>query len=549
MRIAWVGDSYMGGSGDVPPDRTIDVVAGRILGCESFSSAQGGTGWVADGHVNSADFRPFGDASRVKAVAQADPDFIVIVGSVNDENSDPANIQRAVLAGLDAYRAACPEAPIILVGPQPSGGGRTVSASHAANCRAVYRAAREWLDWGFFYYDWTGVAALPGPAPEFRAGVEYHAGDVVCGGGAVWRVTSNGIVNDGDTPQGLNFELLSGPMTGTGKVGAPAGDGTRDVWLSKDGVHPSGAGSEAIGARLASIVAEGIAHVSGAKPVDRQYLVRWMDQLTAYDAAGNGGGGGHAPKSLAFHLAAPGGRVLAAQDGYGYKDGQFAGESILRAQEGFRDGFRILHLDLWMSGDSKFLPCNAWQMPNKKTAFYNSTTAQLKAIAQDAGQIYTIEELAGQLPDGCALMVAYGPNNSAQTSSEGLRNEKALDDLLERLFPGQYLRMFWSQSTPSIDQWRQEGKNAPMVIAYSDMPKPDQLVAGADVHLLPGSATAYDDWRAVGATGVVCGVHDIASPSKGGSVGATLKACGIDPAVLLAYTKPAAQAVMTAMAG
>lgn len=532
----------MGGSGDVPPDRTIDVVAGRILGCESFSSAQGGTGWVADGHVNSADFRPFGDTSRVKAVAQADPDFIVVVGSVNDENSDPANIQRAVLAGLDAYRAACPETPIILVGPQPSGGGRTVSASHAANCRAVYRAAQEWLDWGFFYYDWTGVAHLPGPAPEFRAGVEYHVGDVMCADGAVWRATGNGITNDGDTPQGLNFELLSGPMTGTGKAGSPAGDGTRDVWLSKDGVHPSGAGSEAIGARLAGIVAEGIAHVSGAKPIDRQYLVRWMDQLMAYDAAGAGGGGGHAPKSLAFHLAASGGRILAAQDGYGYKDGSFAGESILRALEGYRDGFKILHLKLWMSGDSKYFPCNAWQMPDKKTAFYNSTTAQLKAIAQDAGQIYSIEELAGQLPDGCCLMVEYGPNGSGNASAEGLGNEKNLDDLLERLLPGRYLRMFWSQGTSSIDQWRQEGKNAPTVIAYSGMPKPDGLVQGADVHLLPGSATAYDDWRAVAATGAVIGVHDIASPSRGSSVAAMLKACGIGPAIMLAYTRAAAQA-------
>lgn len=530
----------MGGSGDVPSDRTIDVVAGRILGCESFSSAQGGTGWVADGHANNAAFRPFGDASRVKAVSQADPDFIVIVGSVNDESSDPANIQRAVLAGLDAYRAACPDVPIILVGPQPSGGGRTVSASHAANCRAVYRAAKEWLGWGFFYYDWTGVANLPGPAPEFKAGTEYRTGDVVCGGGAVWRATGNGVAGGEDTPQSLNFELLSGPMTGTGKAGSPAGDGTRDVWLSEDGVHPSGAGSEAIGARLAGIVAEGIAHVSGAKPVDRQYLVRWMDQLTAYNAAGSGGG--HAPKSLAFQLAAPGGRVLAAQDGYGYKDGAFAGESILRGQEAFRDGFKILHLRLWMSGDSKFLPCSTWQMPDKKTAFYNSTVAQLKAAAQDAGQIYTVEELAGQLPDGCCLMVEYGPNNSGQASAESLRNEKALDDLLEKIYPGRYLRMFWGQCKPSIDQWRQEGKSAPTVIAYNGMPKPDQLVQGADVHLLPGSATAYDEWRAIAATGVPCGVHDIASPSRGSSVAATLKACGIGPAILLAYTKAAAQA-------
>ena len=542
MRIAWVGDSYMGGSGDVPPDRTIDVVAGRILGCESFSSAQGGTGWVADGHANSADFRPFGDASRVKAVAQADPDFIVIAGSVNDESSDPANIQRAVLAGLDAYRAACPKVPIILVGPQPSGGDRTVSASHAANCRAVYRAAMEWLDWGFFYYDWTGVARLPGPAPEFKAGVEYHSGDVMCADGAVWRTVGNGVASDGDTPHSLRFELLSGPMTGRGKAGSPAGDGTRDVWLSKDGVHPSGAGSEAIGARLAGIVAEGIAHVSGSAPVDRQYLVRWMDQLTAYDAAGSGGGGGHAPKSLAFQLAASGARILAARDGYGYKDGVFAGESILRALEGFRAGFRILHLTLWMSGDAKYLPGNAWQMLDKKTAFYNSTVAQLKAVRQDAGQIYTIEELAGQLPDGCCLMVDYGPNNSGSAPAESLNNEKTLDDLLERLYPGRYLRMFWSQCTPSIDQWRQEGKSAPTVIAYNAMPKPDKLVQGADVHLLPSSATAYDDWRAVAATGAVCGVHNIASPSMGSSVAATLKACGIDPAILVAYTKAAAQA-------
>ena len=47
--FAFLGDSLMGGSGDVPTDLTIDRVAARALGVLDFKNAQGGTGYLADG--------------------------------------------------------------------------------------------------------------------------------------------------------------------------------------------------------------------------------------------------------------------------------------------------------------------------------------------------------------------------------------------------------------------------------------------------------------------------------------------------------------------
>ena len=46
----------------------------------------------------------------------------------------------------------------------------------------------------------------------------------------------------------------SGWVTGTGYVGAEAGDGNADVYVSADGVHPSAAGNAYLGVRLAHAI-------------------------------------------------------------------------------------------------------------------------------------------------------------------------------------------------------------------------------------------------------------------------------------------------------
>lgn len=114
--VLFVGDSYTAGAAGIPSGRTFACQAAALLGWACLVDAQGGTGYVADGHVNSTTFTAY--AGRLNAdQARYSPDVVVVTGGRNDVREPAA----AAAAAADRYartvRAAFPKARLVLVSP------------------------------------------------------------------------------------------------------------------------------------------------------------------------------------------------------------------------------------------------------------------------------------------------------------------------------------------------------------------------------------------------------------------------------------------------
>jgi lysophospholipase L1-like esterase len=84
----------------------------------------------------------------------------------------------------------------------------------------------------------------------------YNTNDLVSYIGSIWRwsrSTPAGNITPGGTTQ-LGWALMTYLYTGTGKVGATAGNGTRDLYLNNDGIHPSLDGATALANKMSSDV-------------------------------------------------------------------------------------------------------------------------------------------------------------------------------------------------------------------------------------------------------------------------------------------------------
>jgi lysophospholipase L1-like esterase len=55
-----------------------------------------------------------------------------------------------------------------------------------------------------------------------------------------------------------------GWMTGTGDTGTPTGTGNADIFIGTDGAHPSVAGQDYLGARIASAIAAAMPIIRGS---------------------------------------------------------------------------------------------------------------------------------------------------------------------------------------------------------------------------------------------------------------------------------------------
>src|SRR3954463_1289743 len=54
----WIGDSYTEGTGAQTPDYGYPELASSSLGWVCYLDAQGGTGFINDGHINSKQYEP-----------------------------------------------------------------------------------------------------------------------------------------------------------------------------------------------------------------------------------------------------------------------------------------------------------------------------------------------------------------------------------------------------------------------------------------------------------------------------------------------------------
>jgi lysophospholipase L1-like esterase len=116
-RVAFLGDSYTGGSGEGGVGATgwpaiVSAAQGWSFDRNGpLFNAQGGTGYVQAG----GEKQPY--SGRVDAVIAANPTTVIVAGGINDEGYSLEEISSAANDVFSRLRTGLPDANIIVVGP------------------------------------------------------------------------------------------------------------------------------------------------------------------------------------------------------------------------------------------------------------------------------------------------------------------------------------------------------------------------------------------------------------------------------------------------
>lgn len=426
--IAVVGDSWTQATAKVHETQTIDRVIARELGFIDINLGIGGTGYNTDGSA-----KRFGDPSRVSPLVAANPDAILIIGSINDSNpARSGGVREAALAYFKAIREALPDTPVLVVGPQPSSGQLLVSKEHHENCAGLKAAVAEAGE-GFAYRDWSGVADAQPVA--FEARKQYRKDDLVHVDGGVYRLTTDWIADDPKAPlfETDHFALVSGSITGTGKNTAPKGDGRRDYFLQEDGSHPTSVGSEAFAADLAVHVLAGFSSLSRwCEKHDRARRVTKFVHKTDQTVP--------KVKLNFFKHANP---MILAMNAYAQKDGANAGASIPRLNDIKSTPANAVHAMVFRTGDvvpgGLYVISSNWQIDPDGSPYsiYNHSQSDIKARSQQSGSpISDVELVEWCRANGYPVVFQYGPINSDNLTEAGesqfrefIRNWSGSDDI------------------------------------------------------------------------------------------------------------------------
>jgi hypothetical protein len=113
----WVGDSYTAGTGAANGTRDAEsCLTSKMLGWTCYTDAQGGTGFVNNGHANQPHFQPLID--RLPSTARTvDPDVVVIDAGRNDRHFPLPRVLDAMRRYVAALRKAFPDATFVQIVP------------------------------------------------------------------------------------------------------------------------------------------------------------------------------------------------------------------------------------------------------------------------------------------------------------------------------------------------------------------------------------------------------------------------------------------------
>jgi lysophospholipase L1-like esterase len=191
VKVAVVGDSVETGTGSTFANGGWSKVAGKMLGWTDVRQvAFGGTGIIATGTYNT-----IGSAQRIADAVAANPDLLIIPASQNDD-SNAATLQAATLTVLQAYRAALPNTPIIVMGPDASSSGPSATRlSVEAVTLAAFNAWGDTRSWfvpvsnasdGAWFTGTGYTGAKSGSGNRDRFGTDTaHPNDL----GHIWRAS------------------------------------------------------------------------------------------------------------------------------------------------------------------------------------------------------------------------------------------------------------------------------------------------------------------------------------------------------------------------
>lgn len=278
-RVVYVADSLGEGSGAIFPGSAIPQRVFENLGWNNYiASCVGGTGLLAT-FGTSAKYR---DRFATDVLPYA-PDVVVLQGSTNDSAGGftPLQMGNECTAIIAALKSALPNV-IPIITSQGAVNGPTGTTNLTWLHRAAVKTAT--LAAGGFFIDLLERPLPPGYAPLTHVlasaptvgvssftvtgtvppaiGGTYAFSDgtrclvkAVSGSAAPYTVTiETGGLQTAQVSGAVMTQVGDCPWSGTGRVGAPAGDGNSDVLVSNDHVHPAQPGHDMI----AQIVAEGV---------------------------------------------------------------------------------------------------------------------------------------------------------------------------------------------------------------------------------------------------------------------------------------------------
>lgn len=201
-KIAWLGDSWTEGVvGTGFGTSTLEGTpykATELLGLGlPIMAGQGSTGYVSVGAYGNV--TNFGNATRVAPIVAADPDALVIWGSINDAAYTDAQVQNAAYTLYTTFQQQIPRTKLLVVGVQARGG--FTSATDRSHNLALKAAA--------------AAANVPFLSPVEEGWIE-----------------------------------------GSGKYGATTGAGNADIMMGSDGAHLQQAGWDYYARRIAAWIAD-----------------------------------------------------------------------------------------------------------------------------------------------------------------------------------------------------------------------------------------------------------------------------------------------------
>lgn len=202
-KVFVMADSYAAGNNSAPLGYTgisswVWTMSDALGWENTINGGKYGTGWPTKSAVDKTD----SFQERVAALISWAPDVVIWAGGHNDKNVAAGTLTASVDATLAAARAGLPDALFIVTGPF---------------------AGQEPVD-GSVFTDWKPTQ------------------DAIFAGTTGYRT-----VNIDTVGRGL--------FTGTGRAGTP-GTGNGEKYLSADIVHPSQAGADYLGYRMAQMIFE-----------------------------------------------------------------------------------------------------------------------------------------------------------------------------------------------------------------------------------------------------------------------------------------------------
>ena len=114
--VLFIGDSFTEGTGAVSPRQGYPCLTAVAMGWVCNLDAQGGTGFLNNGHLNSARNEPL--AARIDDDTQRYvADVVVVDAGRNDGNRPVAQVAAAMRSYLSAVHTAFPRARLVMIVP------------------------------------------------------------------------------------------------------------------------------------------------------------------------------------------------------------------------------------------------------------------------------------------------------------------------------------------------------------------------------------------------------------------------------------------------